>query len=502
MTKKQKFVLWAAILASFVAFLDAAVVNVALPAIADELGGGLASQQWVVDAYLITLGSLILIAGSVSDLFGRKRVLTAGLLGFAVTSVLCAIAPTDEFLIVMRGLQGAAGALIVPSSLAIIISNFKGAAQGKAIGKWTAWTGIAFVIGPLVGGWLVDAASWRWVFAINVLPIAVTLWLMTYIKRDRVASKKVRIDYRGAVLGALGLGGPVFALIEYSRLGWDHPAIYLALIIGLAMLVGFFWHERKTKQPMLPLSLFKNHNFSVGNLATLAIYAALTASSFLIVVFVQQVGGYSALASGMTLIPVTLLLFLLSSRVGALSGKYGPRWFMAGGPLLAALGFLLLLGTDSHINYFSDLLPGLIVFGIGLAITVTPLVSAILGDVDNKHAGIASAVNNAIARVAGLIAVAAIGAVVATSFGASINNAQSQQHLSEAARSALEASKSAPLVLAAPQNLSAADQRAHTEVVTAASVSAYRTGLAIIAGLLALGGVISALGIQNHKEQT
>lgn len=413
MTRQQRLVLIISILASFVAFLDSSVVNVALPAISRDLGGGLVTQQWVVDAYLITLGSLILLAGSLSDLFGRKRVLAAGLIGFAITSILCAVAPTHTFLILARGLQGIAGALLVPSSLALIISSFTGSAQGKAIGNWTAWTGISFIIGPLLGGFLIDVASWRLIFAINIIPIAVCLWLLKSLEQPE-HTQRVTIDAWGAVLCSGGLSGAVFGLIEQPRYGW-HSAIILApLIIGSLLLAGFVWYERRSATPMLPLSLFNIRNFWVGNIATVAIYGGLSVATFLIVIFLQQVSGYSAFDAGLSLLPVTVIMFLLSPRFGALAGKYGPRLFMTIGPLTAGVGFLLMLRVAAHVDYWSQLLPGVLVFAVGLSMTVAPLTSAILGDIDPAQAGIASAVNNAISRIAGLIAIAVVGVIVGT----------------------------------------------------------------------------------------
>ena len=411
MTRQQRLVLIVSILASFVAFLDSSVVNVALPAITRSLGGGLVTQQWVVDAYLITLGSLILLAGSLSDLFGRKRILISGLIGFAVTSILCTIAPNSTFLIVTRGLQGIAGALLVPSSLALIISTFSHKAQGKAIGTWTAWTGISFIIGPLLGGFLVDTVSWRLIFAINILPIAVCLWLIRLLDQAE-QTKKVKVDVIGAILCSFGLGGSVFGLIEQQHFGWHNPIILVPLLSGLVFLISFVWYENKNSTPMLPLSLFKVRNFRVGNIATSAIYGGLSIATFLIVIFLQQVSGYSALAAGFSLLPVTIIMFLLSPRFGALAGKYGPRFFMNFGPLLAGVGFLLMLMTKSHVVYWSQLLPGVIVFAVGLSMTVAPLTAAVLGDVEPHQAGIASAVNNAVSRIAGLITIAIAGVLV------------------------------------------------------------------------------------------
>lgn len=441
-------VLWISILASFIAFLDGSIVNVALPAITRDLGGGLALQQWVVDAYLITLGALILIAGSLSDLFGRKRILQWGLIGFGVASLLCAISPSGPFLIAARALQGIAGALLVPSSLALIMSSFPSSTQGKAVGQWTAWTGIAFIIGPLAGGLLVDSFSWRLIFAINILPIIVTLYLLRLLHQPDQERVKTRIDFLGAVLGAIGLGASVYALIEEGRYGWASPMIYLPLLLGVLAFTVFLWHERTTAHPMLPLELFKIRNFGVGNVATTAIYAALSVSSFLIIVFLQQVEGYSAITAGLTLLPVTIIMFILSPRIGALSTKYGPRLFMAAGPLIAAAGFFYMLRVQTPVDYPTELLPGVLLFGLGLSVTVSPLTSAILGSIDSRQAGIGSAINNAVARVAGLIAVATIGIVTGS-------------------------------------------------VITLAG---FRKGVILMVILLVIGGVVSAAGIQNNRS--
>lgn len=401
--------LWIAILASLVAFLDGSVVNVALPAISRELGGGLTTQQWVVDAYLITLGACILIAGSFSDLFGRQRILQLGLLGFGATSLLCAVAPSAPLLIFARALQGIAGALLVPSSLAIIIATFSGAAQAKAIGSWTAWTGIAFLVGPILGGAMVDLGSWRWVFAINVIPIAIVLWLLHILAAPDQVREDASIDVLGAVLCMIGLGLPVYGLIEQPHYGWASPLIYGSLALGIVAFAAFLVVERHRPNAMLPLELFKIRNFWAGNLATTSIYAGLSALTFLLAIYLQQVVGYKATAAGVALLPITIIMFFLSPRFGALAGKYGPRLFMGVGPILGAVGATLFLRLNAQMHYLSDLLPGVLIFGLGLSITVAPLTAAILGAIDSKHAGIGSAVNNAVARIAGLIAVAVIG---------------------------------------------------------------------------------------------
>ncbi len=408
----QRIVLLVAILASFVAFLDGTIINVALPAITREFGGGLPVQQWVVDAYLLTLGAFILLAGSLSDAFGRVRILAIGLVGFGVTSLLCAVAPSAEFLIVMRALQGGAAALLVPSSLAIIISTFHGQAQARAIGTWTAWTGTAMIIGPLLGGLLVDSLSWRFVFGINVLPIAVTLWLLMTMDKAPAQLTRPRVDVVGAVLGAVGLGGPVFALIEQARFGWTSPLVWVPLVVGVISFCAFLWWESRTRDPMMPLSLFQSRNFSAGNIATVFVYGALGVGFFVLAIYLQQVAGWSATAAGVATLPPTVVMLLLSSRIGALAGTYGPRLFMTIGPVICGLAFLLMLTVTEDVNYWLQLFPGLVLFGLGLSITVAPLTSAILGAIDAGQAGIGSAVNNAVARVAGLVAVAAAGLIL------------------------------------------------------------------------------------------
>ncbi|NEN05164.1 DHA2 family efflux MFS transporter permease subunit [Diaminobutyricibacter tongyongensis] len=412
MKGNPRTVLIVAILASFVAFLDGSIVNVALPAITRDLGGGIETQQWVVDAYLLTLGSLILVAGSISDTFGRVGVLRAGLVIFGAASIVCAIAPTALVLIIARAVQGAGAALLVPSSLAMITATYAGAARAKAIGSWTAWTGLAFILGPLLGGFFVDALSWRYVFAVNVLPIAVTLVLLTRIPSSGHAGTGTRIDVTGAVLASLGLAGPVFALIEQGRLGWGSPIVYLPLILGIACFATFLWWESRVDHPMMPLGLFRVRNFGFGNLATAAIYAGISLGQFIITIFLQEVAGFTAFQAGLATIPLAILSISLSTLFGSLAGKYGPRLFMTVGPLIIGAGFLLMLTTTSPVNFWVQLLPGILLFGLGLSITVAPLTAAILGSISPAQSGIGSAINNAVSRVAGLIAVACAGAIV------------------------------------------------------------------------------------------
>lgn len=413
----RRVVLVVAILASFVVGLDASVVNVALPAVRQELGGGLVVQQWTVDAYLVTLGSLILVAGSLSDLFGRVRIIRWGLIVFGVASVVCAVAPTGEVLIVARAFQGVGGALVTPSALALIVAAFQGAARAKAIGSWTAWSSAASILGPVVGGVIVDGIGWRWIFVVTAVPIAVTIPLVRRISGDVVAGDRPRVDVVGAVLAVVGVGGVVLGLIEQERLGWGDPVVVTALVLGAASLVAFVpWELRVARghgSPLVPLELFRARNFTVGNLATLSIYGALGMVFFVVTLFLQEVWGFPAWVAGLATLPPTLMLLALSTAVGSLSGRYGPRWFMAAGPAVAAVGaLLLLLVGDDPAAYWWSVLPGLVLVGVGIASMVTPLTSAVLGSVPQSEAGAGSAVNNAIARIAGLVTVALAGVVL------------------------------------------------------------------------------------------
>jgi EmrB/QacA subfamily drug resistance transporter len=413
-TTRKRLILVACILGSTIVFVDSTVVNVALPAIQDDLGGGFALQQWVVDAYLLTLGALLLVGGSLGDIFGGKRIFAIGVAAFGLTSILCALALNGPMLILARALQGMAGALLTPAALATITTEFSGEERGQAIGTWTAWTGIAFVIGPLVGGWLVSVASWRSIFLVNVPFVIATLALVSYALPVRERGRAhARVDYLGGVLCVLGLGGPVFALIEAPRRGFTDPLILGSLLGGLALLGAFVVWELHAAAPMLPLRLFHLRNFTFANVETLAVYAALSTLTFFLVLFLQQIAGYSPFMSGLATAPITVVMFVLSPRFGRLSMRLGPRYFMGLGPLVCAASLLWMRELSPGFDYWTALLPPLLVFACGLSMIVAPLTSTVLADAGEQDAGIASGVNNAIARVAGLLGIAVVGAAIA-----------------------------------------------------------------------------------------
>lgn len=483
---------------SFVVGLDATVVNVALPAIEQELGGGLAAQQWVANVYLLALGSLILIGGSLGDVFGVRRVFSFGVAGFGLVSGLCAIAPSVELLVAGRGLQGVFGALLTPSALALIVTAFPANERGAAIGTWTAWVGIAMVVGPLAGGYLVDTASWRWIFALNVPFVALTLALVVLAVPARIRTEKhVPVDWIGAGLTAVGLAGPVLALIRQPEVGWGDVQVWGAGGGGVALLAVFVWHESRTAHPMMPLELFARRNFAVGNAQTLLMYAGLYVNLFLLVVFLQQVAGYDAFHAGLATLPTTLVMFALSRRAGALAERWGPRLFMGGGPLLAAAGLALLSLIGAEVSYARDVLPGIVIFALGLSATVAPLTATVLADADERNAGIASGINNAVARVAGLLGVAAVGAVVSSQFSAALDDRLDPARVPAASQAAI--------AVARDRGLARLDDNQPAELrdaVSEASVHAYRVGMGGAAVLVALAGVLGLVGIRDPQARS
>jgi EmrB/QacA subfamily drug resistance transporter len=401
-TSAARWVLLATVLGSGVAFLDGTIVNVALPAIADDLDAGLGDLQWVLNAYLVTLSACVLLGGSLGDRFGRRRVFLMGLAGFTGASVLCGVAPNVGVLIAARAVQGVGAALLVPGSLAILSATFHPDDRAAAVGAWSGLGGVSGAIGPFVGGYLIDSVSWRVAFLINV-PLAVGVVVASRHVPETRASGVSHLDLRGALTASAGLALATYALIETQL------AVGAASLVVLAVFVVV---EARSPAPMLPLTLFRNRQFSGANLTTLAVYAALSGAFFLLVLQLQVALGYSALEAGSALLPVTLLMLALSARAGALAQRIGPRLPMTVGPVVVAAGLLLWTRVDAGSTYASAVLPGAIVFGLGLAATVAPLTATIMASADEEHLGAASGVNNAIARIAGLLAVSVLPLVI------------------------------------------------------------------------------------------
>ena len=410
---RGRWVIAATVLGSGIAFLDSTVVNVAPPHIREVLATPVAGLQWVLNGYLLTLSSLILLGGSFGDLFGRKRVFQAGVVIFALASVMCALAPNDAALVLGRVAQGIGGALLTPASLAILEASFRPEDRPRAIGAWSGLSGVAAAVGPFVGGWLVDAASWRWIFLIN-LPLAVVVVGVAarHVPESFDPRADRRIDWAGAVLVAASLGALSWGLISAGDRGWGAPAVVLALVAGVVAMAAFVVVEARSQHPMLPLDIFRSAQFRAANLVTITVYAALGGVFFLLTLQLQQVLGYSALEAGAATLPITLLMLTLSARSGALAARIGPRLQMTVGPLLVAVGILLMTRIEPGVSYGSAVLPAVVIVGLGLATTVAPLTSTALGSVDDRHAGVASGVNTTVSRAAQLAAVAVLPVAV------------------------------------------------------------------------------------------
>jgi EmrB/QacA subfamily drug resistance transporter len=402
-----RWVLLATVLGSGMAFIDTTVVNIALPHIGDDFHAGAAALQWTINGYTLSLASLILLGGSLGDRFGRRRVFLIGVAWFAAASLLCGLAPDIDTLIAARVLQGVGGALLTPGSLAIIEASFHPDDSGRAIGAWSGLGGIAGAAGPFLGGWLVQAATWRLVFLINVpVAIAVCFVATRHVPESRDPAAPKRLDLPGVVTAAAGLAGLTYGFTAWPALGGSSPVVIAALLVGVCGLVGFVLTERRSPHPMLPLGLFGSRAFSAVNVVTFAVYAAMGGVLFLLVLNLQVVAHFSALTAGMSMLPSTVLMLLLSARAGALAQRIGPRIPMTVGPVIAAIALVLFSRIGAHATYLGSVLPAVLTLGLGMSTTVAPLTATALGAVDERYAGIASGVNNAVARAAGLLAVA------------------------------------------------------------------------------------------------
>jgi EmrB/QacA subfamily drug resistance transporter len=499
-SREKRLTLFAAVLGTSVVFLDATVTSVALPAIRGDLGGGLAGQQWVTNAYLLALVSLLLIGGSLGDVFGQKRVFMVGVAGFGLTSALCAVASSIAELCVFRSMQGACAALVTPTALAVIVHVFPEDERARAIGTWTALSSIVGVIGPFIGGVLVAAGSWRLIFLLNAPLVLVTVTTIARgVPGDARAGSAVRLDLAGALLVAVALSGSVFAVTEEPARGWS-ALVVGSLAVGILGAMAFLAREARARAPMLPLSLFRERNFTIGNLATLTTYLGLGGVIFLLPVFLQEVSLYTPVQAGLALLPVTLLTILLSRRFGALADRIGPRVLISLGALVASGGLLLLGRVNQRADYVSELLPALLVFGLGLSMLVAPLTATILGGVQEEHAGVAAAVNTTLSRVAQLFAVAALGAVVSLAFANRVDATLRRSAIDRAGRAAISRAKRQPLGAARLAGTNPRERLLLSAAFGDAAVHAFRVADTIAAILVVSGGVIALAGLRNPRR--
>jgi EmrB/QacA subfamily drug resistance transporter len=501
--RRKRFTIIATILGSTIVFLDATVVNVALPAISDDLNAGLADQQWVVEAYALATVSLLLVGGALGDQFGRRRIFTIGLIGFGTTSILCALAPSSAFLIGARGLQGLTGALLVPGSLAIIAATFEGAERGKAVGTWTAWTGIATVIGPAGGGALVEAISWRAIFWINISLVIFTVWLArTHVEESLDPEADRAIDWLGILMSALGLGGVVFGFIEQPMEGWGSPVVLIPLVGGALLFMSFLLWESRYRHSMLDLGLFRIRNFAVTNLETLIVYSGLIGALFFVTLFLQQTVGYTPLQSGFATTPISLILFALSPQFGKIATGIGPRVPMCVGPIVGGIGLLLFTRVNADASYVTDVLPAVVVFGLGLSATVAPLTATALNSVAEHRVGVASGINNAVSRIAGVLAIAIFGALIAGKFGSTVDGHLTQASLSPQGQRAIDKSKDNPLQRPSTGDLSAAEANDVETATEAGAEDGFHLALMAAGTLMIVGGVIAGIGLRNPPRES
>jgi len=480
---RNAWILTATILGSSMAFIDSTVVNVALPAIQNNFHATVVDVQWVVESYGLLLGALILVGGSLGDLFGRRRIFLVGVAIFAAASVACGIATNIHQLIIARSIQGVGAALLVPGSLAIISTSFDEKSRGQAIGTWSGFTAITTAIGPVLGGWLVEHASWRWAFLINV-PLAVavlviSLWRIPESRSDTAG----RLDWLGALLATLGLGGLVNGFIESVNLGWRHPLVFGSLIVGCGGLVAFVFVEAHVASPMAPLTLFKSKSFSGANLLTLFLYAAIGIFFFLFPLNLIQVQGYSSTATGAAVLPLILLMFFLSRWSGGLVARYGPRGPLIIGPLIAALGFVLFAVPSVGDTYWKAFFPAIVVLGFGMAVTVAPLTTVVMNSVDQDRVGTGSGINNAVARVAGVLAIAVFGMVMVNAFGSRLDHTLAHVSLPPDILREIHADKIKLAGMQVPAGLDPGTKAAIKAAIGEAFVSGFRIVILICAGL-------------------
>ena len=495
----RPWVLAATILGSSLAFIDSTVVNVALPAIQANFHATVVDVQWVVESYGLFLAALILVGGSLGDLFGRRLIFLVGVSIFAVASAACGAASNIHQLIIARSIQGVGAALLVPGSLAIISASFDEQSRGRAIGTWSGFTAITTAVGPVLGGWLVQHASWRWAFFIN-LPVAaavivISVWRIPESRSDGAG----RVDWLGALLATIGLGGLTAGFIESANLGWRSPLVLASLIVGFVCLIALVFFEARVVSPMLPLGLFESRSFTGANLLTLFLYAATGIFFFLFPLNLIQVQGYSATAAGAAMLPLILLIFLLSRWSGGLVARYGPRGPLIVGPLIAALGFALFAVPSVGGSYWKTFFPALIVLGFGMAVTVAPLTTVVMNSVSQDRVGAASGINNAVARVAGVLAIAVFGIVMVNDFGHRLNHRLAHLVPSGVLQQ-LRAQEIKLAGLPVPPDLDPSTKAAIHESIGDAFVFGFRIVILICAGLSLASAVVAWLMIPKDRD--
>jgi EmrB/QacA subfamily drug resistance transporter len=498
-TQSQAWVLAAAILGSSMAFIDGTVVNVALPALQSSLHATVVDVQWVVESYGLFLAALLLIGGAMGDSFGRRSIFLFGTGLFAAASVGCGLSSSISQLIVARSFQGIGAAFLVPSSLAIISASFDEKSRGQAIGTWSGFTAITAALGPVLGGWLIEHASWHWVFLINVpiaaAVIAISLW---HVPESRSATPQ-KTDWLGALLATVGLGGIVFGFVESANLGWRHPLVLGSLIGGFASLILFVFVEKRVASPMVPLSLFASRSFTGANLLTLLLYAALGIFFFLFPLNLIQVQKYSTTAPGAAALPLILLLFFLSRWSGGLVARFGAKTPLIVGPLIAAVGFLLFARPSVGGSYWTTFLPAFFVLGLGMAVSVAPLTTVVMSSVDQARAGTASGINNAVSRVGGVLAVAVFGIVMVSAFSARLQHSLAVLNLDPAALHQIQSSVIRLAGLEVPAGLDAQTSSAIQAAISHAFVFAFRVVMLICAALAAASAAVTSRMIPSRS---
>lgn len=485
------WVLAATIIASSMAFIDSTVVNVALPALQSSFGASLVSVQWVVEAYGLTLAALILVGGSMGDLFGRRRMFLLGVALFVVASIACGLARSVQFLIAARAVQGVGAAFLVPGSLALISASFDDRERGRAIGTWSGWTAITTAIGPVLGGWLIEHLSWRWAFFINVPLAAAVIALSFWCVPESESGNRGRIDWLGTSAAVVSLTGLVFAFIESSRLSWRNPLVLASLFVGILGVFAFQRIEARTASPMVPLGLFQSRAFSGANLLTLFLYAAIGIFFFILPLNLIQVQGYSATAAGGAVLPLILLMFLLSRWSGGLVARYGARLPLIIGPLIAAFGFFLFSLPAVGGSYWSTFFPPVLVLGLGMAVSVAPLTTVVMEAVEQDRVGTASGINNAVARVAGLLAIAVLGVVMVAAFSHQLNDRMAKLPISGEARAELQANETRLAALKPPAGVDHTTTAAIQSSIFDSFVFGFRVVLWICAALAFSSAVVA-----------